>query len=132
MTGSGRRTVLGAVARALGRDILDEVWPEIFAQARALNHLVLVDVFSKGLTGKVAEVALEKVGISCSRSTIPFDTRKALDPSGIRLGTPAGCVQTFVEHDDDTPVVGVVRTYRRLASGTVLLPDPPLLPSVSA
>jgi 2-methylaconitate cis-trans-isomerase PrpF len=52
--------------------------------------------------------------------------------AGLRLATPAGCVQTFVEHDDDTPVVGVVRTYRRLASGTVLLPDPPLLPSVSA
>jgi glycine hydroxymethyltransferase len=53
------------------------------------NHLMVVDLRSKDLTGKVAEVALEKVGISCSRSTIPFDTRKALDPSGIRLGTPA-------------------------------------------
>jgi glycine hydroxymethyltransferase len=53
------------------------------------NHLMVVDLRSKDLTGKVAEVALEKVGMSCSRSTIPFDTRKALDPSGIRLGTPA-------------------------------------------
>ena len=53
------------------------------------NHLMVVDLRSKDLTGKVAEVALEKVGISCSRSTIPFDTRKAMDPSGIRLGSPA-------------------------------------------
>ena len=51
---------------------------------------------------------------------------------GLRLATPAGCVTTFVEDHDDVPVVGVVRTYRRLASGTVLLPDPPLLPSASA
>jgi len=53
------------------------------------NHLMVVDLRSKNLTGKVAEIALEKVGISCSRSTIPFDTRKAMDPSGIRLGSPA-------------------------------------------
>jgi glycine hydroxymethyltransferase len=53
------------------------------------NHLMVVDLRNKGVTGKAAEVALEKAGISCSRSTIPFDTRKALDPSGIRLGTPA-------------------------------------------
>ena len=51
---------------------------------------------------------------------------------GLRLATPAGCVSTFVEDHDGVPVVGVVRTYRRLASGTVLLPDPPLLPSASA
>lgn len=51
---------------------------------------------------------------------------------GLRLDTPAGCVRTFVEQHDGTPVVGVVRTYRRLASGSVLLPDPPLLPSASA
>ncbi len=53
------------------------------------NHLMVVDLRSKDLAGKAAEIALEKVGISCSRSTIPFDTRKALDPSGIRLGTPS-------------------------------------------
>jgi glycine hydroxymethyltransferase len=53
------------------------------------NHLLVVDLRRKDLTGKVAEVALDKAGISCSRSTIPFDTRKALDPSGIRLGSPA-------------------------------------------
>ena len=53
------------------------------------NHLMVVDLRRKNLTGKIAEVALDKAGISCSRSTIPFDTRKALDPSGIRLGTPA-------------------------------------------
>jgi len=59
------------------------------------NHLMVVDLRRKRgaagqeLTGKVAEVTLDKAGISCSRSTIPFDTRKALDPSGIRLGTPA-------------------------------------------
>lgn len=51
---------------------------------------------------------------------------------GLRLATPAGCVSTFVEDHDGVTVVGVVRTYRRLASGTVLLPDPPLLPSASA
>ena len=53
------------------------------------NHLLVVDLRSKDLAGKAAEVALDKIGISCSRSTIPFDTRKAMDPSGIRLGSPA-------------------------------------------
>ena len=53
------------------------------------NHLLVVDLRRKDLTGKVAEIALDKAGISCSRSTILFDTRKALDPSGIRLGSPA-------------------------------------------
>jgi 2-methylaconitate cis-trans-isomerase PrpF len=51
---------------------------------------------------------------------------------GLRLGTPAGCVHTFLEHQDGVPVVGVVRTYRRLARGSLLLPDPPLLPLASA
>jgi glycine hydroxymethyltransferase len=53
------------------------------------NHLLVVDLRRQDITGKVAEATLDKVGISCSRSTIPFDTRKALDPSGIRLGAPA-------------------------------------------
>lgn len=54
------------------------------------NHIVLIDVFgSLGISGKEAEWALEKVGISCNKNMIPFDPRKPLDPSGIRLGTPA-------------------------------------------
>jgi glycine hydroxymethyltransferase len=54
------------------------------------NHLMLVDVFgSKQITGKEAEKILEFVGISINKNMIPFDPRKPLDPSGIRLGTPA-------------------------------------------
>ena len=53
------------------------------------NHLIVVDMTSKGVSGKEAEVAMEKVGISCSRSTIPFDPRKPMDPSGVRLTAPS-------------------------------------------
>ncbi len=53
------------------------------------NHLMVVDLRNKDVAGKAAEVALDKIGISCSRSTVPFDTRKAMDPSGVRLGTAA-------------------------------------------
>lgn len=54
------------------------------------NHLMLIDVFgSKGITGKEAEHALEEVNISINKNMIPYDTRPPLDPSGIRLGTPA-------------------------------------------
>ncbi len=53
------------------------------------NHLVLVDVGSKGLSGKIAESALHRAGITVNKNLIPFDPRKPLDPSGVRLGTPA-------------------------------------------
>jgi glycine hydroxymethyltransferase len=53
------------------------------------NHLILVDMGSKGLTGKVAEAALGRAGITVNKNLIPFDTRKPLDPSGVRIGTPA-------------------------------------------
>jgi glycine hydroxymethyltransferase len=55
------------------------------------NHLVLVDVFmgGKGVTGKVAEKALEAASITANKNTIPFDTNKPFVASGIRLGTPA-------------------------------------------
>ncbi len=53
------------------------------------NHLLLVDVASRGVTGKVAEEALDHAGITVNKNKIPFDTRPPLDPSGIRIGTPA-------------------------------------------
>ncbi len=53
------------------------------------NHLVLIDMTSKGIGGKEAETLLDTVGITCNKNTIPFDTRKPYDPSGIRMGTPA-------------------------------------------
>ncbi len=53
------------------------------------NHLMLVDVTPKGVTGKIAEHALDEAGICCNKNMIPFDTRSPFDPSGIRLGTPA-------------------------------------------
>ncbi|HBI16649.1 MAG: Serine hydroxymethyltransferase [Candidatus Moranbacteria bacterium GW2011_GWF2_34_56] len=54
------------------------------------NHMVLVDVFgSKGVTGKEAEEALDKIGITINKNMIPDDPRGPIDPSGIRIGTPA-------------------------------------------
>lgn len=53
------------------------------------NHLMCVDVSSRGLTGKVAEEALDRAGITVNKNMIPFDQRKPMDPSGIRIGTPA-------------------------------------------
>lgn len=53
------------------------------------NHLLLIDVTPKGLSGKEAQVALDKAGITVNKNMIPNDIRSPMDPSGIRLGTPA-------------------------------------------
>jgi glycine hydroxymethyltransferase len=53
------------------------------------NHLMLVDVFSKGITGKAAEAALGKAGITVNKNAIPFDRNPPMVASGIRVGTPA-------------------------------------------
>jgi glycine hydroxymethyltransferase len=53
------------------------------------NHLILVDLRNKNITGKEAEDALDKAGITVNKNMIPYDPRKPWDPSGIRLGTPA-------------------------------------------
>ena len=53
------------------------------------NHLMLVDVFQKGILGSEAELALGKAGITVNKNSIPYDTNPPLKPSGIRIGTPA-------------------------------------------
>ena len=59
------------------------------------THLMLVDLRSKGLTGKVAEAALGRAKITCNKNGIPFDPQKPMVTSGIRLGTPAGTTRGF-------------------------------------
>jgi len=63
------------------------------------NHLMLVDVKAKGMTGKVAEELLEAVNITANKNTIPFDTEKPTVTSGIRLGTPAVTSRGLQEQD---------------------------------
>ena len=53
------------------------------------NHLILIDVTPRGITGKPAAKALHEAGIECNYNTIPFDPRKPFDPSGLRIGTPS-------------------------------------------
>ena len=73
------------------------------------NHLMVVDVTSKGVSGKEAESVLDLVGISASRSTIPFDPRKPMDPSGIRLGTPAITTRGFDVADSRAVATAIVQ-----------------------
>jgi glycine hydroxymethyltransferase len=61
------------------------------------NHLLLVDLSSKGVTGKVAAQALDRARITVNYNTVPFDPRKPFDPSGIRLGTPAVTTRGMTE-----------------------------------
>ncbi len=61
------------------------------------NHLVLVDLTPKSLTGKVVDASLERAGITCNKNGIPFDKESPFVTSGIRLGTPAGTTRGFKE-----------------------------------
>ena len=65
------------------------------------NHLMLVDVFSKGITGKVAEAALGKAGITVNKNAIPFDQNPPMTASGIRVGTPAVTTRGMREPEMD-------------------------------
>jgi glycine hydroxymethyltransferase len=59
------------------------------------THLMLVDLRPKGLTGNIAEKALERAGLTCNKNGIPFDPEKPMVTSGVRLGTPAGTTRGF-------------------------------------
>ncbi|NGM38988.1 serine hydroxymethyltransferase, partial [Methylobacterium sp. DB0501] len=59
------------------------------------NHLMLVDLRAKALTGKAAEAALGRAGITCNKNGVPFDPQKPTITSGIRLGTPAATSRGF-------------------------------------
>lgn len=94
------------------------------------NHLMVVDLSSKGLAGKEAEAVLEKIGISVSRSTIPNDPNPPMNPSGIRIGTPAVTTrgmkeaemkilaelidQALINKDNETALINIKQQVRTL------------------
>ncbi len=81
------QTKVLANAAVLAKTIADEGFRIVSGGTD--NHLVLVDVFSGGLTGKVAEKTLEHAGITVNKNTIPFDPNPPMTASGVRIGTPA-------------------------------------------
>ncbi len=90
-----RQTI--ANARALA-DGLQEGGVEVLTGGTDV-HLVLVDLTKTGLDGKTAETRLEEVGITVNRNAIPFDERPPMNPSGLRIGTPALTTRGMVEED---------------------------------
>jgi glycine hydroxymethyltransferase len=99
------------------------------------NHLILVDLTGKGIGGKPAAKALDRAGIETNYNTVPYDTRKPFDPSGIRLGTPALTTRGLTEaqmpqiaawideavdaaiKDDESTVDRIAGEVRELLSG---------------
>lgn len=71
------------------------------------NHLMLVDVKAKGITGKDAERVLDDIGITVNKNTIPFDQESPFVTSGIRLGTPAVTTRGYTEEDMET-IAGLI------------------------
>ena len=84
-----------ANARALAQALMDAGFRVVSGGTD--THVVLLDVFSKGLRGKEAEQALDRARITVNKNAIPFDTNPPLNPSGIRLGSPAVTTRGFQE-----------------------------------
>jgi glycine hydroxymethyltransferase len=84
-----------ANARALAQSLMDADFRVVSGGTD--THLMLVDVFSRGVRGKEAEQALDRARITVNKNAIPFDTNPPLNPSGIRLGSPAVTTRGFRE-----------------------------------
>jgi len=84
------------------------------------NHLMLVDVFSKGITGKAAEAALGKAGITVNKNAIPFDQNPPMVASGIRIGTPAVTSRGMREQEMDAVGDLIARALRTPDDETTL------------
>lgn len=76
------------------------------------NHLMLCDVTSIDLTGKIAEKALDEAGITVNKNMIPFDERKPLDPSGVRIGTAALTTRGMKEPEMKKVGAWILRTLK--------------------
>ncbi len=84
------------------------------------NHLMLVDVFEKGILGSDAELALGKAGITVNKNSIPWDTNPPLKPSGIRVGTPALTTRGMKEAEMRQIAVWIARALEQRDDDTAL------------
>jgi glycine hydroxymethyltransferase len=84
------------------------------------NHLMLVDVTTLGIGGKLAEAALDKAGITVNKNMIPYDERKPMDPSGVRIGTPALTTRGMGPDEMRTIAAWILRVLRKPEDETVL------------
>lgn len=80
------------------------------------NHLILVNLNNKGITGKDLEVALDKAGITVNKNTVPFETRSPFVTSGIRIGTPAVTTRGFREKEMDLLAGWIEETVKQAES----------------
>jgi len=103
------------------------------------NHLLLIDVTNKGLSGKEAQIALEAAGITVNKNMVPDDPRSPMDPSGIRLGTPAITTRGMKEEEmkiiagwideaimakaDETKLADLRRQVKEMTDRFPLYPD---------
>ncbi len=120
-----------ANCKALADGLLSNGWRLVSGGTD--NHLLLLDVGVKGLTGKAAEAALDLAGITVNKNTIPYDTQRPTVTSGVRIGTPAlttrgmreddmaqvaGLISRVLDHIDNADEQARVRAeVRELASG---------------
>jgi len=86
-------------AQALAKGLMDRGFDLVSGGTD--NHLMLVNLINKGVTGKQAEKMLDAANITCNKNTIPNDPQSAFTTSGIRLGTAAVTTRGFVEEDMD-------------------------------
>jgi glycine hydroxymethyltransferase len=84
------------------------------------SHLLLVDVFARGLRGKEAEIALDHANITVNKNGIPFDTNPPLNPSGIRLGSPAVTTRGFGEGEMKEVAACIAEVLRDINSESTL------------
>ena len=78
------------------------------------NHLILINLTSRGVTGKAAEAALDKAGVTVNKNAVPFDTQSPMVTSGIRIGTPAVTTRGLREGDMKTLASWIDRTIRNI------------------
>ena len=84
------------------------------------NHLLLIDATPKGLSGKEAQNVLDAIGITCNKNMIPDDPRKPMDPSGIRIGTPAMTTRGFKEQEFELVGELITKTIENWKNENVL------------